>query len=139
MTWTKAETAIIANLVGALVLAGMVDAHSVKSTDTRCIFVRDFLDDKTHQKGESFLVYSPMPENWSQSADNGKIIRTVSLSVVIGTTASPSSVKVIELRERFEQEAEKAGFRVRFTQSGFDDQSKLYVFEYRLDAEAGDE
>lgn len=139
MTWTKAETTVLAKLVAALVSSGMVDATSsvAKAGDT--VFTRDFLDNKTLQKGKSFAVYSPLAESWNEPADNKKVYRTVSVSVWIATTSSPKSASTIELRERFEEKVEESGFRLRFLQSGFDDSNKLYVFEYKAEMEIGDD
>lgn len=138
MTWTQAETVVLSSLVSALTLAGMVDVNSSTAKSSDCLFARDFLDNKALQKGKSFCVYSPLPEDWSESADNSKIYRSVSSSVWIATTSSPKSSKVIDLRESFEAQSEAAGFRVKFIQSGFDDSTKLYVFEYKLVKEIAD-
>lgn len=138
MTWTKAETAVLAKIVAALIASGMVDSTSSVADPSKCIFSRDFLDNKTLQKGKQFCVYSPKHESWSQSADNAKIDRSVGVSITLATTKSPKIEAVISLRETMEEKLEQNGFRVRFIQSGFDDETKLYVFQYEASTEVTD-
>lgn len=135
-TWTEAEAIVLSSLEKSFADAGLVKGISASASSDKCLYWRDFVSDKDLQKGKSFLVYRVNPESARVSADDSVAIRMVGVSLYLETTGRPGSSKTISLREAIESKAAENGFRIRFIQSGYDDSTQLYAFEYSAEKEA---
>jgi hypothetical protein len=135
ITWTLAESTAEVSIQTALKNAGFTDARDDTATSSDLLYMRDFFDRRSLQSGHTYLVYSVNPESANVCADNEKIARDVTFTATLETTKRPQNGETISLRESIEENLAQQGFRVRFLQSGFDDETKLYAFQYAVSKE----
>lgn len=133
MTWTECEVSFTSKLTAALEEAGMVDGRSNSSTtQNKVMFFRDFIDSNKVQSKRSYLIYAFESENTDFYGDNSKLRRNVEATIYLFTTYRPEQSQTINIRKSLETALVNHLLKVRFIESGYDDQSKLYVFEYRI-------
>ena len=120
MSWTNAEAKAEDRLIKAFGDCGI--EH----------YFRDFADDSDIQGLSYIMVYVVGTDNTSDNADNDRIAFDVNFTIYLGTTDVPTSDECRAKREKLENAVHDSGFIVRFTKSGFDPDTKLYVFEYSV-------